>query len=442
MARIVTILIAAPLILLGAAALLLPLLISEEQVLDMASKTIKEKTGASLFVNGDVTLSIFPSISVDLKETAINFPGEQSINATARSLAVGLELWPLFSGRAEVGEIMVDGLLVTVRSAPVSAALDTSGLSDVQLDAYYSDRRRGIEKDEELQGGKSVLDVPLALNVRRLRLTDSVVEIVSHETGEPSRVEIAMLEARDLNLDNRLIPFELDVRLGSDENAAPIELVAHGSIQVDSQSQLLTIGSMTVEVDGVLEKSLSLQTQGVVDLVNQVADLQVEIILGDTRGDGSLSYATFESPQIEAKLHLNQFDSALMALAGPQAKVATEKTDGNSSSSGSASPKAAAGDQALPLGAIRAIDTRAALFIDKASFSGHIVENAVVKVRAADGIVKLNRLTGKLHGGKLDMKAIFDAKHNIAKLRTRGGLSGMKISRALEAVNADPIAKG
>lgn len=440
MARFVAILIAVPLILLAAAALLLPLLVSEQQVLDLASRTIKEKTGATLVVNGDANFSIFPSIAVALEDTVIEFPGEESISATARSLAIGLELWPLFSGNAEVGEIIVDGLLMSVRSAPAAPVQDTSELSDAQLDVYYSERRLEIEKGEELQGGKSVLAIPLALNVQRLLLSDSVLETISHETGERSRVEITKLEAMDLNLDNRPIHIELNIGLGLDEDAIPIEVVASGKIQVDSQSQLLTLGSMAVSVSGALESSLSVEAQGEVDLVNQVADLQVEIVLGDTQGEGSVRYASFESPQIEAKLHLNRFDPALMALAGPQA-AAAQKTADNSASNNTASPKPA-GEQALPLDGIRAIDSRAALSIDELILSDHTIEKVNLKMRAVDGVVKVNRLTGRLHGGKLDMKAIFDAKHNNATLSIKGGLSGMKISKALEAVNADSIAKG
>lgn len=443
MARIIAILIAVPLILIVAAALLLPLLVDEQQVLAMASKTLKEQTGVTLVVNGDVDFSVLPSISVGLKDTEIDFPGEQTITATARSLAIGLELWPLFSGAAEVGEVILDGLHMSVKSAPESPALNTSELDDAQLDAYYSERQLEIEKTRNLQNGQYALAAPLALNVQRLLLIDSVFETISHETGERSRVEVSKLEATGLNLDNRLIPVELDIRLVLDENTAPIEVIARGSVQVNGKSQLLTLESMSVDVTGAFEETLGLQIQGVVDLIKQVADMQLEIALGDTQGEGSLRYASFESPQIVAKLHLNQFDPAVMALAGPQATAAIPKADSSSSPDNSMSPKAVGdGDQVLPFNAIRAIDTRAALSIDRAIFSGHVVEKVNVKIRAVDGIVKLNRMTGKLHGGKLDMKAVFDAKHKNATLSTKGGLSGMNISKALEAAEAEPIAKG
>jgi len=65
-----------------------------------------------------------------------------------------------------------------------------------------------------------------------------------------------------------------------------------------------------------------------------------------------------------------------------------------------------------------------------------------VKLRAVDGIVKLNSLTGTVHGGALDVKATFNAKHSTAKLTSKGSLKAMDIAQALKAVGSDPIATG
>ena len=146
-----------------------------------------------------------------------------------------------------------------------------------------------------------------------------------------------------------------------------------------------------------------------------------------------MRYASFETPQINAKMHFNQFDPALLALAGPDAAVAADKEPSSSASDG---------DQALPLNAIRAIDTKAILSIDQANFSGHIVKKMQVKLRAVDGIVRINSLTGSVHGGKLSMKATFNGKHNTAKLNTKGGLTGMGIGLALQAMGSEPVMTG
>ncbi|MEH6580939.1 MAG: AsmA family protein [Halioglobus sp.] len=434
MPRFILILLAIPVLLVVAAALLIPLLLDEQELLAMAAETLKEETGAILTVDGDVELSLFPGISVDLADTGITLPGEQELSVRARSLAIGLALRPLFSGRVEVGEIVIDGLRVSLQSAPAEPVVESTGMTDEQLDAYYAKRRAARDSAGQGSGQEALVALPLALNVQRLAVTDSVLETLSVETGERSVVNIVSLEARDLNLDNRPIPLSLEVHLEGDEESAPITVALNGTLKVDNANQSVLLESLAVEVNGVLASPVTVNAQGVLDLDKQAADLQVELKIGETRGEGSVRYASFESPQIDARLHLNQFDPALMALAGPDAAAAAEDSPAPDSD--------ASGDQPLPLNAIREIDTLAVLSIDSANFSGHVVENMEVKLRALEGIVKINTLTGNVHGGTLDVKAVFNGQHNSAKLNTRGGVTGLEIDKALVAVGSEPIMQG
>jgi len=430
--RVILILLAIPLVLVIAAAVLIPLLLDEEKILNMAAETLEKETGAILAVDGGASLSIFPRIEVQLAEAGITMPGEQEMSVRARSLGIGLELMPLFSGSVEIDEISVDGLVVTMQSAPEEPSLDTSTLTDEQLDAYYEKRRRDNESAGQAAGQESVAALPLALNVQRLSVTDSVLEIVSADTDERTRVTIINLEGLDLNLDERAMPLSMKIRLEGEE---PIVVDIKGEVKANADDQQLIIDALAVDVNGALAQPVSLETSGAIDLGKQIADLQLKLVLGDMQGDGKLRYASFETPQIDANLHLNKFDPALLALAGPDAATAADKD----SSTGGASTD---GDQPLPLNAIRAIDTRARLLIDQADFSGHVVNKMRVNLRVVDGIARVTALKGNLHGGALDVKATFNGQHNIAKLNTAGGLTGMDIAQALKAMDSEPIMTG
>ncbi len=433
MSRIVLILLAIPVVLIIAAAILIPVLLDEEKLLAMAAETLEKETGAILLVEGGASLSIFPNITLELGDAGITMPGEQEMSLRVGTLGIGVELMPLLSSRVEIGDITVDGLLMTLQSAPQQPALDTSTLSDEQLDAYYTKRRQTLEEANQAAGQESIAALPLALNVQRLSVTNSVLEMVSADAKETTRIKIIALEAKSLNLDDNAIPLTLHAQLDGEEGAPPIDVELKGVVRVDAASQLLTLENVALAVAGVLTEPVTVSANGAIDLMKQAADLQIELSLGEIRGDGALRYASFETPQINANMHFNQFDPALLALAGPDAAVAAD----NEPSSG-----ASDGDQALPLNAIRAIDTKAILLIDQANFAGHSVKKMQVKLRAVDGIVKINSLTGSVHGGKLKMKATFNGKHNTAKLNTKGGLTGMGIGLALQAMGSEPVMTG
>ena len=453
MFRFLLIVLGVPILLMALAVLLIPVLIDKEQLLDMAATTLKEETGAVLTVDGDANMSIFPRISVDLNDARIVMPGDQDVDVRAKLLSIGLEVMPLFSGNIEIGDILLDGLEAQVKSAGAEPALDSRALTDEQLDDFYAQRRKELQSAEQAVGQEAIFAVPLALNVRRLLVTNAMLEMVDLKTDERFRLEIISLEVTDLNLDDRAIPLALSLRLKVDEASAPIEIDIFGNVSVNSDSQILTLNRIDVDVNGVMVEPVKLQTTGSVDLMKQVADLQLTLLLGPSRGEGVVRYASFETPKIDANLHLNQFDPALLALAGPRAAavdtaavdtaaVDTAAVDTAAVGVAVKSGTADSGDDPLPLDAIRAIDTRAVLLIDSANFFGHAVEDMQVKLRAVDGVVKLNALTGKVHGGTLDMKATFNGQHNKATLTTKGGLKDMSIAKALKSMESAPLATG
>jgi len=320
--RTILIILAIPVLLVIVAALLIPMLLDEEKLLAMAAETLEKETGAILVVAGGASLSVFPSISLELGDASITQPGEQDMSLKVGSLGIGLELMPLFSRRVEVGDITIDGLVMTLQAAPEEPLLDTSTLTDEQLDAFYKKRREVLESANQTAGQESIAALPLALNVQRLLVTNSRLEMLSADKKESTQVKIVKLEAQGLNLDDSAMPIELQIQLQGEEGAPPIDVSIDGKVRVNAKNQLLTLEHVAVVVKGVMAEAVTVQASGVVELQKQAADLQIELVLGEMHGEGTVRYASFETPQINARLHLNIFDPALLALAGPDAAAA------------------------------------------------------------------------------------------------------------------------
>jgi AsmA protein len=429
MSRVLLILIGIVLLLIIGAAVLVPMLLDKDKVVAIASEKLQEQSGATLEVRGDVQLSIFPTLGVSLTDASLTAPKEQDMDLQVGALDIGVQLIPLLSGRVEIDSIALDRLAARITQQPgEEPEIDTSGMSDEELEALYETRRQEMAEAAESAGGTAVAAAPLALKVGRLVITDSRVELVDAESGESTVIELDNLLAQDLNLDGRTIPVELQLRVAGEQ---PVEIAFDGRLQVTQASQTATIESAEIDVTGATAQPVSLRLSGPVDIANQVADLKLALDLGEARGDGTVRYAAFESPQIDASLKLNLFDPALLVLAGPEAAQKSE---------GEATPDS--GDEPLPLDALRAIDTRADLQIDKAVFDAHTIHNLKVELRAVEGDIQVSTLTGQLHGGNLDMTAGFNARLNRAKLDTTGVLTNLDIPTALAALESEPLMTG
>jgi uncharacterized protein involved in outer membrane biogenesis len=206
------------------------------------------------------------------------------------------------------------------------------------------------------------------------------------------------------------------------------------------KSQGRTISGLTEAINGTIELALSdasyngqpltLQTTGDVDLGRQHADLNLAFGLAEMAGDGKVRYAGKQSPQIDATVHLNLLDPALLALAGPDAAQASQ------------AEAPAADSELLPLATLREIDTHADLTIDKAVFDVHTINNLHMEATAKDGMIKVTTLKGQVHGGQLNAGATLDATGDVARMSTRGGVKGLDIPSILEALESDPLMTG
>ena len=426
MARIILIPLALILLLVVAAALLIPLFVDEDKILALAADTLQEQTGATLTVNGDTSLSLFPVLGVSLTDAAITLPEKSRPDARVRSLQIGVQILPLLSGRVEIDTFSLDGLSARIESEAEQKALDTSTLSDRELDNFYAQRRQSLAAAGEAAGTEFALAVPLALNVNRLAITDAEIELVDAQGSAPSIIKITSLRASDLNLDGRAMPLAMALQVKGDQ---AVDVHLKGDILFAQQEQIASLDKLAITIAGATAQPLELLASGPIDLPRRIADLQLKLTTGATKGSGKLRYANFESPQIDSTLHLNLLDPALLALAGPEAAGAADSSGGD-------------GDAPLPLDAIRTIDTRAVLTIDEVRSGGHTIENVQARLRAVDGVVRLEKLSGDLYGGQLDARATFNGKHNTATLDTSGSVSNLDIARTLAAAESEAQVRG
>jgi AsmA protein len=427
MARILSITIGILLLVILLAAVLLPMLIDKDEVVALATDAVKEETGATLTIDGELELSIFPTLSIDFESAALTFPEKSEPDLEIGSASIGVQLMPLLSSQVEISRIAIDGVVVRTQSTPEDKPVDTSEFSDEQLDAYYAKRQKEREEANEASGAEAALAVPLALNVASLSVKNARIESLDIETDTTSIVVIDSLQASDLNLDGRSIPLELSLNIPG-EQALGVSL--EGSIDVDLPADKVSFKDLDVQVTGATPQPLELALSGTFALSKQIADTKLSLSMGEVKGNGKLRYASYESPQIDADLKLNLFDPVLFALAGPEAAAEAGDTE------------ATTGDEPLPLDALRAIDTKAQLLIETARFDAHNIKNLKVNMRVNEGVANLRKIKGKVHGGTIDASAKFSGRHTTGTLTTKGRVTDLDLDRAMTAAETPDLVSG
>lgn len=431
MLRVLLYLIITPILLILAAAFIIPLFLDEDKLLAIAAEALEKQTGATLTVGGEAKLSLFPRIAMQLNEAELSLAGEGQPDLSARSLDIAVQLMPLFSGSVEIEGLAIKGLLVNVPPAPKRPEIDTSDMSDAELDLFYAARRKALSEAGTKRGASAALALPMALEVDRLSITNSRVVLLAKGPAAPTVIDIKALKAKHLNLDGEEVPLSLSLSILGAGDSEPVKVELESSFTVDSEGQQLALSSLSAVISGASAEPIRLSATGDASLEQMTADLAMQVDIGQAHGSGTLRYASFSSPQIDADLHFNQLNPALLALAGSNSKDPKQSDQ-----------DARDGDAPLPLAGLRSIDSRAQLRIDKAIIDGYEIDNLNSQLRVSEGIVKINRLSGQLYGGELALEATFNAKHNRAKLNTQGSITGVDIAQLLQALKSEPLATG
>lgn len=428
MGRLLLYIIALPVVLLVLAAVLIPLFVDEDRLIAIASDQLHERTGAELTVSGPVSLTLFPRLGLDMADVGVKAQDSQ-VNLQAGRLSTGLAVMPLLRGSVEIDSVNLRDLTVTTVAADPATEMTTVGLSRAELDALYAQRREARAAGRAGASAGAALTLPLTLNVAQLSIENARLVTVDENGKTLSSVILERLSASDLNTAGRSVPLTGAVRLPAADGAQDLVFDIDGELRPDLDAGRVTVTRMDIETTGLTRRPLSAHIEGGVDIDNQVADLTLAFTVDQLLGNGSLRYAAFESPQIDADLSMNELNPALLALAGPDAAAETGET-----------PET--GSTTLPFDALRSIDTAARLHIDRVVIDQHVLSDVNATLRALEGKITLSPVQGQLHGGAIDFSAELDAHYSPATLTTQGSVENLDIASAVRAMSATLGASG
>ena len=137
---------------------------------------VKESTGRDLVLKGDIKLSVFPWIALELGPASLGNPpgfGEEPFLAFNRA-AVRVKLFPLLAKRLEMDRVEVDGLDLRLRKNPEGTG---------NWENFGHGRKRAENAGSDKVGGQLPALAGIQITHGRVSYQDIVVEKFNLETG-------------------------------------------------------------------------------------------------------------------------------------------------------------------------------------------------------------------------------------------------------------------
>ena len=423
------------------AMLLLPMLIDEQALIDLAQEQVRTNTGGELIVGGEAELSFFPRFGIRLEDTSLNLPAQsefdQSISASIQTLDVGLALLPLLSGNVDVGTILISGVKaeITEPQALPPAPEPQPIMSDREWEKRGELIRQTKARETQRQLNEQQGITGVAIIAEALQIEDISVIMRTRDGKLANEIAVEDLTLSGVNTRNDPMSLEGHLRVLGDGSAAPLELDLNGFIRLASDFTAIQLENLQTNIEGALSQPVSSSLSGKFVMSPAKADFTLTAVLPGGDVNGALTWAALESPEIKldlttARLDTDQLQPAPAPVGGsnrpdPQPTANTQKR-GESV----AVP--------LPVGPLRDLDLELRINADALIAAGQTITEAQVSMRVRDGVAEIDYLRGVLHQGQLDTRIALNARRPVVEAEVKGGLKGVNMSSLLASLgNAD-----
>ena len=254
-----------------ALAVLLPLYFDPNDFKEEIAAAAKDKTGRDLTITGDIGLSVFPWLGVELGKTSMSNAagfGDKPF-AEFEQAAVRLQLMPLLRGEIEVGRVTLDSLRLRL----AKNAQGVNNWQDIQAKLDEGSAEPTADKPEEESG----FEVK-SLQVAGVEVNDAAIYWDDAQAKSSYKLESLNLETGTL-VPGKPAPVELDFVVGLGEPNVTGQVSAKAQVNVDVENERYAAEGLVLEMvaigDGVPKgkQTIKLTADAKVDLAAQTLAL-------------------------------------------------------------------------------------------------------------------------------------------------------------------------
>ena len=397
------------------------------------SDLVREQTGRELQFYGDVSLTIYPVLGMELGGMSFsNAPGFGAADMIkVNKASISVDVASLFAFNPQVNQLILDDLEINLQknAAGVTnwddllAAAD-SAATESQDPAASSAPTSG-SSPTEIKGSFG----GLVMNNARLLWQDA-------QTGVEYRIDDLDITTGPITADK---PFALQIHMAlqsKNEINAIVDL--GGEIQYLVKSSQVKISDLKLQVVAqgsalpLSEIEAGIASQALVlDLQRNSLKLEgMELNLGDNRLTGMLKITDFARPALIFKLASDRLDiDALLGTPSVAQKAQMTAPASGTTSSGSAAAEDV--QISLPMELLRSLQVDGRLSVKQIKVENLLLDDVELSIKADNGLLNLDPMIMNLYEGSYQGSVQIDARGKEPKYRVVEKLQGVQVGQLL-----------
>jgi len=231
-------------ILIIAAVVILPMIITPNDYKPQIIEAVKQQTGRDLAIEGDIGLSVFPKVGLNLGHTSLSNAqgfGDQAF-ASMKAVNIQVALMPLLDKKVEMDEVVLQGLSLNLQR-------NKQGKTNWEDLAGKAGDKTGAEKDKaDTQTKKKGATELESLVIGGVRIEDANILWQDDQKGQRYEIKSFNLVSGPLS-EGEPVDIELNTSFYSENPKAEGQLKMTGVIQADMDGSRYTITDLELSLD-------------------------------------------------------------------------------------------------------------------------------------------------------------------------------------------------
>ncbi len=378
------------------------------QYKDRIVQAVKEHTGRTLRLDGDIGLSFWPSIGARIGKASLSERASEREFAAVEEVRVALKLMPLLSRQAIVDTVRVKGL----RASLVKA-------KDGKLNVYDL---AGAPDAKRKPAGKD--DAPdFSVDIAGVEIVDAALTYADQATG-------SKYSASKVNLKTgRIAPgvptdFEFSMHAQGDRPRVDLPVTLKARLTLVPEKQSLMLSDLVFEAKGTAAglANLAVRLTGSADVDNarQTARAVLAGKIADSSVKAQLGITGFASPAIGFDVEMDQLDV--------DRYVPQQAAGGKPAGAGKAPRK----EQPFDLAGLRDLRAAGMLKIGSLKASNVRASNVRMNLKASGGRVDIDPLSADFYRGRLAGAVAVNAAPAVPVFVLKNSMSGVNVEALLK----------
>ncbi|SDJ83365.1 AsmA protein [Ferrimonas sediminum] len=393
---------------------------------------VKEATGRTLSIDGDIGWSLFPKVGLDIAGISLgNIPGEDLPPLlSVKQAVVGVNLLPLIQKDVQIEEVTLAGV-----------ALNMVTLKDGRNSLEGLGGGASKAGDGQGAGSSGRAAAPVSWKLGQLHLQQLSFNSDNRQTQVNRKLAIESLSLEEFE-PGRAAPFEMvvsleDPQLALSTSASSMLTVAKdfSRIQLDAWKQQFNVRGSALPNGKPLVASVQFDAD--FDLGQQqfaLTNLKLDQDGFELQGSGSVD---LNQVRPVLKLQLTGNDLVL----DPWMPAADSSQDGGSTASKS-KPAQDGGNEEPDLSALRQFDLYANMSLSSIQAKQWLVTQSSLDLQLVDGLFTLNQMKASAFEGILTTKATLDSRTQPVSYQFDSKLVGLSIQPLLKAAIDSEVMAG